>query len=194
MPADVPPPRPPIAADPIPFGHRRVAQMRGYAMRHYGLGTARLRRPRVIVEHYTAGRSYASAWSTFAANRPDVEFHETPGVCAHFLIDGEGRIHQLVRLRRMCRHTVGLNWTAIGIEHVGTSDASVMAVPRVRRASLRLTRWLMGRYGIARRNVIGHGESLSSPFHRERVAAMRDRTHADMGHATMVRYRRLLAR
>ena len=92
----------------------------------------------------------------------------------------------------MCRHTVGLNWTAIGIEHVGTSDNAVMGVPRVRRASLRLTRWLMGRFGIAARNVIGHSESLSSPYHRERVARMRNRTHGDMTHATMVRYRRLL--
>jgi N-acetylmuramoyl-L-alanine amidase len=186
--------RPPIVREFIPFGARRVEQMRAYAVRHYGIDSARLRHPRVIVEHYTASTSYSSAYNTFAANRPDVEFHETPGVCAHFLIDSDGSIHQLVRLRRMCRHTVGLNYTSIGIEHVGTSDASVMAVPRVRRASLRLTRWLMGRYDIAVRNVIGHSESLSSPFHFEKVSYMRNRTHGDMTHATMVRYRTLLRR
>jgi N-acetylmuramoyl-L-alanine amidase len=43
------------------------------------------------------------------------------------------------------------------------------------------------------RNVIGHAESLSSPYHRERIAAMRKRTHGDMTHKTMVRYRRLLS-
>ena len=26
----------------------------------------------------------------------------------------------------MCRHTVGLNYTAIGIEHVGSSDAQIL--------------------------------------------------------------------
>jgi N-acetylmuramoyl-L-alanine amidase len=166
--------------------------MDAYAKRHYGIPSSVLRNPKVIVEHYTASTSFSSAYNTFAANQPDVEFHETPGVCAHFLIDTDGTIHQLVRLRRMCRHTVGLNHTSIGIEHVGTSDAAVMGVPRVRRASLRLTRWLMGRFGIKVRNVIGHSESLSSPFHYERVAAMRTRTHGDMTHGTMVRYRRLL--
>ena len=43
-------------------------------------------------------------------------------------------------------------------------------------ASLRLTRALQGRYGIATRNVIGHNESLSSPYHRENVRAS---PHAD---------------
>ncbi|MCW2991983.1 MAG: N-acetylmuramoyl-L-alanine amidase [Solirubrobacterales bacterium] len=184
--------RPPIVRDYIPFPEKRVDEMRAYARRHYGLNTALLKHPKVIVEHYTAGTTYNSAYNTFAQDSPDVEFGELPGVCAHYLIDTDGRIHQLVRLRYMCRHTVGLNYTAIGIEHVGTSDAAVMDVPRVRRASLRLTRWLMGRYAIARRNVIGHSESLSSPYHRERVAAMRQQTHGDMTHRTMVRYRRLL--
>jgi hypothetical protein len=60
-------------------------------------------------------------------------------------------------------------------------------------ASLKLTRWLMGRYDIALRNVIGHNESLSSPYHHERVKRLRTQTHGDMQHTTMVRYRKLLA-
>ena len=35
------------------------------------------------------------------------------------MIDRDGTIYQLVPLAIMCRHTVGLNYTAIGIEHVG---------------------------------------------------------------------------
>lgn len=188
MPAD----RPPIVRDLIPFPAHRVAETRRYARRHYGLHTARLRHPRVIVEHVTATNSYGATYNTFAADAPDVELHELPGVCAHFVIDRDGTIHQLVRLRLMCRHTVGLNWTAIGIEHVGTSDRAVMGDRRQRRAGVRLTRWLMGRYRIPPRNVIGHAESLSSPYHRERVARLRRQTHGDMAHPTMVRYRRLL--
>jgi hypothetical protein len=56
-------------------------------------------------------------------------------------------------------------------------------------ASLRLTRWLQGRFGILERDVIGHAESLSSPYHHERVPAMRNRTHGDFAAATMRRYR-----
>jgi beta-N-acetylhexosaminidase len=92
----------------------------------------------------------------------------------------------------MCRHTVGLNYTAIGIEHVGLTDADLMGDRRQLNASLRLTRWLQARYHILTRNVIGHNESLSSPYHRERVARLRRQTHGDMRHSTMVRYRRLL--
>ncbi|MDX6664061.1 MAG: hypothetical protein QOG68_267 [Solirubrobacteraceae bacterium] len=184
--------RPPIIRDFIPFPKKRVDETRAYARRHYGLNTALLKHPHVIVEHYTAGTSYQSAYNTFAPDVPDIELHELPGLCAHFVIDRGGRVHQLVRLRYICRHTVGLNYTAIGIEHVGTSDAEVMGDAKQLRASLRLTRWLMGRYGIKRRNVIGHNESLSSPYHREKVKRLRTQTHGDMQHATMVRYRQLL--
>ena len=56
-------------------------------------------------------------------------------------------------------------------------------------ASLRLTRWLQCRYGIETKNVIGHSESLSSPFHSERVERLKTQTHGDMTRATMQRYR-----
>jgi beta-N-acetylhexosaminidase len=186
-------PRPPIVWKPIPFGPARKAQTAAYARRHYGLDTWRLRRPRVIVEHYTAAETFASAYATFAADVPDPELHELPATCAHFIVDRDGTIYQLVPLAVMCRHTVGLNWTAIGIEHVGTSDAEILSRPRQLRASLELTLWLMARYGIPLRDVIGHAESLASPYHRERVAALRCQTHGDWTHADMQRYRGLLA-
>lgn len=186
------PPR--VVRTPIPFGARRKRQMRAYARRHYGIDDHRLREPRAIVQHYTASSSFSSAFHTFAANAPDVELGELPGVCAHYLIDRDGTIHRLVPVRLMCRHTVGLNWTAIGIEHVGTSDAQVLGNRRQRRASLRLTRMLQGRHGIATRDVIGHAESLSSPHHRERVAHLRRQTHGDFARPAMARYRRALAR
>ena len=183
---------PPILHDPIPFGSRRVAEMRAYARRHYGLNTALLKDPKVIVEHVTVTSTYSAAWNTFAPDVPDAELHELPGTCAHFIVDRAGRIHQLVSLRYMCRHTVGLNYTAIGIEHVGMSDAQVLGDTRQMRASLRLTRWLQAKFGIATKNVIGHAESLSSPYHYERVKRLRTQTHGDMQHATMIRYRRAL--
>jgi N-acetylmuramoyl-L-alanine amidase len=186
------PVRPHIVWRPIPFNATRRAQMRAYARRHYGLDTARLRAPKVIVEHFTASGTFASAFNTFASNAPDVELHERPGVCAHFVVDRDGTVYQLVSLRWMCRHTVGLNDVAIGIEHVGFSDAEILGRPRQIRASLRLTRWLQSRYGIRRRDVIGHSESLTSPYHHERVARLRRQTHADWTRADMRRYRGML--
>ena len=187
-------PRPRIVAKPIPFGPKRRAETAAYARRHYGLDTWRLVRPHVIVEHYTAATTFSSTYYAFSSDSPDPELGELPGVCAHFVIDRDGTIYQLVPTTTMCRHTVGLNWTAIGIEHVGTSDRQILDDPAQLSASLRLTAWLMSRYGIQLRNVIGHSESLTSPYHRERYRAWRCQTHGDWSHADMQVYRRDLAR
>jgi beta-N-acetylhexosaminidase len=182
-------PRPPIVAKPIPFPALRKREMAAYARLHYGIDSYTLRNPHVIVEHYTANTSFSATYNTFAQDSPDVELHELPGVCSHFVIDTDGTIYQLVPTSIMCRHTVGLNYTAIGIEHVGTSDAAVIDNPRVLRSSLALTRWLRCSDGIAVKDVIGHNESLSSPYHMERVARLRTQTHGDMTRASMDVYR-----
>jgi beta-N-acetylhexosaminidase len=146
----------------------------------------------VIVEHVAVASSAAATRSTFVPDRRDPELHELPGTCAHFVVGRDGTIHQLVSLKLMCRHAVGLNWTAIGFEHAGFTDGDVLGNQRELAASLRLTAWLRCRYGIRLSNVIGHNESLSSPYHRERVARLRNQTHGDMTHASMRSYRRKL--
>ena len=187
------PPKPHIVWKPIPFGAQRLAETAAYAQRHYGMQTYVLN-PRAIVEHVTATASFSSAYATFSADVPDAELHQLPGTCAHFVIDRDGTIYQLVRLNVMCRHTVGLNWVAIGIEHVGLSDAQVLGDARQMRSSLTLTLWLMARFHIALANVIGHNESLSSPLHKELYAPWRCQTHADWRRADMNVYRaRLVA-
>ena len=166
--------------------------MAAYAKRHYGMRRYRLRRPQVIVEHIAVAPTADSVWNTFAPNRRDPELHELPGVCTHFVVNSRGRIHQLVSLKVMCRHTVGLNYTAIGIEHTGFSDRDLLTNGRQLRASLRLTRWLRCSRDIRVRNVIGHNESLRSPYHRERVRRLRQQTHGDMTRSSMRKYRRKL--
>jgi N-acetylmuramoyl-L-alanine amidase len=185
---------PPIHQWPIPYGATRRAEMAAYSLRHYGEHTYLLTNPKVIVEHYTETSGASEAFNTFAPDVPDNEFHELPNTCAHFLVEPSGRIDQLVPLSIRCRHTTGLNWTAIGIENVGFSDQAILGDHRQLRASLLLTRWLQCRYRIARRNVIGHNESLSSPYHHDRVPAFQHQTHSDWNHADMNTYRALLAR
>ncbi|HTZ88580.1 MAG TPA: peptidoglycan recognition family protein [Solirubrobacteraceae bacterium] len=189
-------PRPRIIWDPIPFGAERKQQMVAYSRRHYGsfmAPTYRLIDPHVIVIHFTETPTFQATYNTFAPDTPDPELHELPNTCAHFVIDKSGGIHQLVPLGIMCRHTVGLNWTAIGIEHVGDSDREVLDDPAQARASIALVRWLRCRYHIAIKNVIGHNESLASPYHREDVPALRTQTHSDFDHADMQIYRHRLA-
>jgi N-acetylmuramoyl-L-alanine amidase len=86
-----------------------------------------------------------------------------------------------------------VDWTAIGIEHVGDSDREVLEDGAQMAASLKLVHWLRCRYHIAIGNVIGHAESLSSPYHREDVPSLRTQTHSDFGHADMRVYRQRLA-
>jgi N-acetylmuramoyl-L-alanine amidase len=182
--------RPDIVRRPIPFGPRRKRQMAAYSQRHYGRRTYELTSPHVIVEHYTDGTTFESAWNTFASNA--VHLGEKPGTCAHFIIDTDGTIYQLVRLKIRCRHVIGLNQTSIGIEHVGTSDRQILRNDAMMRASLHLTLWLMQHFGINVGNVIGHAESLMSPYHRELYPSWRCMTHADWLHRDMRIYRRRL--
>jgi hypothetical protein len=190
-------PRPHIIQNPIPFGSERKAQMVEYVRRHYGsfmTPTYKLRNPHVIVIHYTVSPTFEATYNTFAPDIADPELHELPNTCSHFVIDQGGAIHQLVPLGIMCRHTVGLNWTAIGIEHVGSSDTEVLDDRAQMNASLKLVRWLRCRFHISIANVIGHNESLSSPYHHEDVPSLRTQTHGDFVRADMRVYRQRLAR
>jgi N-acetylmuramoyl-L-alanine amidase len=181
------PRRPAVVWKPIPFGPKRRRQTAAYSKRHYGAWRWRLTAPKVIVEHFTGGTSFSAAWNTFASDAPHLG--ELPGTCAHFVIDRDGTIYQLVRLGTRCRHTMGLNAVSFGIEHVGTSDADVLSRPAQMRSSFRLTLWLMSTFHVRLRDVIGHAESLMSPYHHELVDRFRCQTHGDWTHADMRRYR-----
>jgi len=184
--------QPKIVVKLIPFGPKRMRQTRAYARRHYGSDTWQLRDPEVIVEHFTDANTFESAYRLFASNAKHLG--ELPGVCAHFIIDKDGTIYEVVNTDTLCRHTIGLNWTAIGVESVGTSDRQIMRNSRQMNASLRLTVWLMREYGISIGNVIGHAESLRSRFYRERVVPYRCMTHSDWSHEYMGAYRRRAGR
>jgi N-acetylmuramoyl-L-alanine amidase len=186
-------PAPVIHREHITYDAKRKREMRAYSKRHYGYAAVRLH-PKVIVEHIAVASTAQSVINTFEPDVPDPELHELPNVCSHYLISETGKILELVSPRIRCRHTVGLNHVAIGIEHVGFEDGDVLDNKRRLRASLRLTAWLRCRYGIRIKDVIGHSESLSSPYHRERVKRLRHQTHAAWRHASMTVYRRRLAR
>jgi len=182
-------PRPHIVWKPIPFPAKRRTEMAAYARKHYGINRWQLVHPHVIVEHYTGTSSFSSVFNYFSSDAPDPELHERPGICAHFVIDSDGTIYQLVRTSIMCRHTVGLNYTAIGIEHVGTSDGQILANSRQMSSSLKLTLWLMQKFQVKLKNVIGHNESLTSPYHHELYKPWRCQTHGDWNYADMTIYR-----
>jgi N-acetylmuramoyl-L-alanine amidase len=184
---------PEIKRDFIPFPEQRKREMAAYAKRHYGIDTWELREPKVIVEHWTDTDTYGQTHNAFVSDDPDPELHERPAVVAHFVVDVDGTIYQQIPLEYMGRHTVGLNDTAFGIEMVGHSAKEIEGRPPQLQAALALTRWLQAKYGISTANVIGHNESLTSPYHHERVARLRNQTHDDWPKADMDRFRAQLA-
>jgi N-acetylmuramoyl-L-alanine amidase len=178
----------------IPFPQHRKREMAAYSKQHYGQYKWRLNNPKLIVEHYAAAGSISAIFNTFRTDQPDVEFHELPNVCSHFAVSATGAIYKFVPVSIRCRHVVGLNHVAIGIEHVGFSDQDILGRPAQLNASLKLTQWLRCRFGLPVDQVIGHNESLSSPFYKELDPRFRGQTHGDWNHADMETYRGDLAK
>ena len=172
--------RPPIHHDPIPFGSRRKHETAAYSKRHYGKRAWRLH-PRAIVLHFTAGSSYRSARSTFASDAPNMG--ERPGLCAHFVVGKGGAIHELVRPGVRCRHTIGLNHVALGIEMVQEAgpgshwaDRQILQRKKQSRAAVHLVAWLKRRFGIRIRNIIGHSMANDSPYFKDLEGWRNDHT------------------
>jgi N-acetylmuramoyl-L-alanine amidase len=184
--------KPTIKKRLIPYPKKRKREMAAYSKRHYGHYKWALVNPKLVVIHYAVAGSIGAIYNTFAPDRPDVEFHELPGVCTHYGIGAGGGIVKFVPPTIRCRHVVGLNHVSIGIEHVGFSDSDLLNRPPQLNNSLQLSQWLRCRFGIPIEGVIGHNESLSSPYYKELDPRFKGQTHGDFNHASMETYRSAL--
>ena len=189
------PAAPRIVADHLTFGATRKAETAAYAERHYGTRTSRLR-PGLIVLHYTESDTYASVRSLFEADLPNRG--EEPGTCAHYVVDQDGTIYELVPPTVICRHTVGLNHVAIGIEFVQSSrghDArwatrQVLARRAQAAAGVALVEHLQRRFAISDGDVIGHAMANQAKEFRDLEGWRND--HVDWQLPEVVAFRRLL--
>ena len=189
--------KPAIADDHISYGAQRRRQMAAYSKRHYGSREWRLRNPEVIVLHFTATDRYDSVWSTFDSNAPNLG--EQPGVCSQYVIKQSGTIAELVPPGIRCRHTIGLNQTAIGIEMVQASgrgshwaDQQILGRHPQIRSALRLVRWLQDRYGVPTGEVIGHAMANDDPHFKDLEGWTND--HTDWLKRDVVEFRQRLKR
>lgn len=188
--------RPSIVSKPIPYSAARKRQMARYSQRHYGEKTWRLDAPKAVVLHFTVSDTWQSPWNLFASNSPapgpSGSKAESPGGCTHFLVDKDGTIIQLAPLTTMCRHAIGINNKAIGIEFVEMRSASnILARAKQRRAGVRLVRWLQSELGIATSGVIGHSMVNDSPFFYEKVPGWRN-DHTDWSPKQVRKFRSYL--
>lgn len=75
-------------------------------------------------------------------------------VSAHYVIDQNGDIYQMVRDDDRANHCKGANANSIGIEHVGTPNNAMATLQA--KSSGTLIRWLLAQYDIARSSIYGH--------------------------------------
>jgi N-acetylmuramoyl-L-alanine amidase len=84
------------------------------------------------------------------------EFQNSSGrqVSAHYVIDRNGDIYQMVDDSERANHCRGANQNSIGIEHVGKETDTL--TPAQAKASASMVRWLLQQYDIPRTSVYGH--------------------------------------
>lgn len=154
--------RPPIIDKPIQFGDERKALTLDYIHKHYDPNATSIEiEPKVIVLHWTAGCSFGGVWNTFnqvriSGNRSYIAKYGEVNVSSHFIVDRDGTIYQLMPETTMARHTIGLNWCAIGIENVGTNVGCTLTDAQV-ESNAKLVRYLAGSHDSIE-YLIGHFE------------------------------------
>ena len=115
--------------------------------------------PTMIVMHYTVTSSADSVWSGFAQgcfmDNGDYGFpfgHPS----AHFLVDRDGTIFQMLPTQWRCTGAYGVNHTALSIEMVALSEYDLLSRPGQVYASFCLVASLMKRFHIPLEHVVSH--------------------------------------
>ena len=149
-----------IIRKPIDYSKEKIKLSLDYMKEHHGLDqkTPKIT-PKIVVLHYTAGGTIDSNFKYFnhlyLENQRSTLKNQSPlNVSSHFLIDRDGTIYQLVDPEMFARHTIGLNYCAIGVENIG-SKAQPLTDKQV-VANAELVRYLAKKYPIE--YVIGHSE------------------------------------
>lgn len=153
--------QPVIVERPISFGPDRQALTIEYLKSRYDLpATTPAIKPRMVVLHWTAIPTLEGSLKAFQPERlpsarGDIQQAGALNVSAHYLIDRDGTIYQLLPDTVMARHTIGLNHCAIGIENVGGTAETPLTKEQL-RSNTRLVRSLAKTYPIE--YLIGHYE------------------------------------
>ena len=115
--------------------------------------------PKMIVLHWTAIPTLEESFnvmnpSVLPGARSGIAGASSLNVAAQFLVDRDGTIFRQLPETAFARHTIGLNYCAIGIENVGDANAPLTEEQLV--ANVALIRYLKKKYSIE--YVIGHHE------------------------------------
>jgi len=102
-----------------------------------------------IVVHYTTAGTFESTKNHF--------LNPASQVSAHYVIDKNGDIYQMVKDADKAWHAAQANHTSIGIEHVAKVGDRLTEVQE--KSSVHLIKWLMAEYKIPKENIKAHKQS-----------------------------------
>ncbi len=153
-----------IVQKPIPFSEKRIELTKEYIKIHYNLDVKNIKIiPKIILIHHTAIDDFKDSYSRFVSeslpsDRPDIASNkESVNVSAHFMIERNGAINQLMPLDYMGRHVIGLNYSSIGIENVGGEKGAYNLTNEQLKANIFLINYLKKRFNSIE-YVVGHFE------------------------------------
>ncbi|MFD1771769.1 N-acetylmuramoyl-L-alanine amidase [Sphingobacterium suaedae] len=151
--------RPEIVQRPVTWNAKREQLSLEYLKSRHGIKRPSVEIvPKIVVVHWTDVLSVHKTFRTFdpveLPGRPNLQKASSLNVSAQFVIGRDGTIFQLLPETTFARHTIGLNYCAIGIENIGSArypltDAQLLA-------NTALVKYLMAKYPIE--YVIGHHE------------------------------------
>jgi len=182
------------------FNDERLRLTSAYCLTHYGSDSSELAEPQMVVVHYTAFATRDESYRFFApskldrVSRRDISGGGAVNVSAHYLIDRDGTILQLAPDNVVCRHVIGFNWTAIGIENVGKGAADLTEAQASATADL-ISRLIARHPSI--NYLIGHHDYRNRGLPHYRLFREHDRSYRftpkiDPGPAFMTRVRGIL--
>ena len=153
-----------IIQRPILFTKNRKDMTKAYIKKHYNIETTNIKiNPKIIVLHWTAvmdlNKSFQRLYpEKLLSDRKDIKKASALNVSAHFLVDRDGTIYQLMSDNTMARHVIGLNYSSIGIENVGgeANKKEDLTAAQV-QANIALVKYLKQKYP-AITYLIGHYE------------------------------------
>lgn len=114
----------------------------------------------LVVLHITAGSTMEGAFNTFQGS---IAPHR---VSAHFIIDRDGTVYQLLSISETAWHASAVNGHSIGIENVAV-PGKLMATEAQYAASAALVRWLCEQMKVPadRTHVRSHNEASPADGH-----------------------------
>ncbi|WP_457747126.1 glycoside hydrolase family 3 N-terminal domain-containing protein [Sulfurimonas sp.] len=155
-----------IIHKPIIFTPKRIEMTKSYIHTHYAKNPKTIEiTPKIIVLHWTAVMNLKDSFARLKSeklfsDRKDIAAASTLNVSAHFLIDRDGTIYQLMPDNWMARHVIGLNYSSIGIENVGGEENKKEDLTSEQvKANIALINYLKEKYPTIE-YLVGHYEYL----------------------------------